>query len=136
MKRLVLVLSCLMSSAAVAQDGQSVVLDDELIVGTINDDAQIAIPAFATDQAVATAAEGGNTEVLGRNVARVVFADLKNNGLFKPSGPGGLPQPSLTQVQMPDYPTWGGMGADMLVQGYVKAAPRSEERRVGKECRL
>jgi TolB protein len=51
----------------------------------------------------------------------VIASDLKNNGLFKPAGPDGLPQPSLPQVQMPDYPSWTGRGADMLVQGYVKA---------------
>ncbi|WP_457825161.1 hypothetical protein, partial [Staphylococcus aureus] len=65
------------------------------LTGSVTDDSAwrdlgIAIPAFPTDTPVATSADGGNTEALGRNLARVVYNDLKNNGLFKPTGPDAL----------------------------------------------
>ena len=97
--------------------------DEEEIVGTINDDAAIAIPAFATDSAVATAAEGGNTEVLGRNLARVIFSDLRNNGLFKPTGPDSLPGVPYAQITAPAFGGWQSRGTEMLVQGFVRGNP-------------
>lgn len=84
------------------------------------DDIGIAIPAFPTNQPVPTPAEGGNTEALGRNLANVVFNDLKNNGLFKPVGPNGLPPIAFATVTAPQFDGWRGRGANMLVQGFVK----------------
>ncbi len=100
--------------------------DDGGLTGSVSDenewqDLGIAITTFATDRDVPTQTNAGSTAQLGQAISQVIASDLKNNGLFKPSGPGGLPQPSLLQVQSPDYPTWSGRGADMLVQGYVKA---------------
>lgn len=109
--------------AQVAEVPPSAMPDEEEIVGTINDDAQIAIPAFATDTPVATLAEGGNTEVLGRNLARVVFSDLKNNGLFKPTGPDSLPPVGYGQITAPTFGTWQSRGSEMLVQGFVRGNP-------------
>ena len=68
-----------------------------------------------------TQTNAGSTAALGRALSAVVASDLKNNGLFKPSGPDGLPQPAFAQVQTPDYGTWATRNADMLVQGYVRA---------------
>ncbi|WP_338468491.1 Tol-Pal system beta propeller repeat protein TolB [Novosphingobium sp. ZN18A2] len=84
------------------------------------DDIGIAIPAFPTNQSVPTAAAGGNTQVLGRNLANVVYDDLKNNGLFKPVGPDRLPAIGFATVTFPQFDGWRARGADMLVQGFVK----------------
>ncbi|NLR37696.1 Tol-Pal system beta propeller repeat protein TolB [Novosphingobium sp. ERW19] len=99
---------------------------DEGLTGSVSDenewqDLGIAIPSFPTNASVATAAEGGNTEALGRNVARIVFNDLRNNGLFKPVGPDQLPEVAFPQVAAPTFDTWRGRSAEMLVQGFVKA---------------
>lgn len=100
--------------------------EDEGLTGSVTDESEwqdlgIAIPAFPTNASVATAADGGNTEALGRNVARVVFNDLRNNGLFKPVGPDQLPEVAFPQVAAPRFDTWRGRSAEMLVQGFVKA---------------
>ena len=94
--------------------------------GSVSDEADwqdlgIAIPGFATDADVPTQANAGSTAALGRSLAGVISANLRNNGLFKPSGPDGLPQPSYGQVSAPEFGTWSGTGAEMLVQGSVSA---------------
>jgi len=93
---------------------------------TVSDDSEwqdlgIAITSFATDADVPTRTNAGSTGALGRALSQVVAGDLKNNGLFKPSGPDGLPQPAYAQVQAPDYGIWASRSADMLVQGFVRA---------------
>jgi TolB protein len=100
--------------------------EDEGLSGTVSDEAQwqdlgIAITSFATDQDVPTQTNAGSTAALGRSLGEVISADLRNNGLFKPSGPSGLPEPGYAQVQAPDYGTWRARSAEMLVQGYVRA---------------
>ncbi|MEZ5696934.1 MAG: Tol-Pal system beta propeller repeat protein TolB [Sphingomonadaceae bacterium] len=85
------------------------------------DDLGIAIPAFATDRDRATPANASGTTALGLELARVITADLKNNGLFKPTGPDALPRPGFTQITAPAWGTWTGRGAEMLVHGYVRA---------------
>ena len=100
--------------------------EEDGLTGTVSDEAQwqdlgIAITSFATDQDLPTQTNAGSTAALGRSLADVISGDLRNNGLFKPSGPGGLPQPAYAQVQAPDYPTWAARSAEMLVQGYVRA---------------
>ena len=102
--------------------------DDGGLTGTVSDNAAwqdlgIAITTFATDQDLPTQTNAGSTASLGRALSDVISADLRNNGLFKPSGPAGLPQPAYAQVQAPDFPIWAGRGAEMLVQGYVRANP-------------
>ncbi|WP_374589822.1 Tol-Pal system beta propeller repeat protein TolB [Novosphingobium sp.] len=94
---------------------------EEDVVGSLDNDAKIAIPAFATNADVPTQTSAGSTSTLGFSVANVIFADLRNNGLFQPTGPSSLPRPALAQVQAPDYGGWRARGADMLVQGYVRA---------------
>ena len=97
--------------------------NSEEVVGTLDNDATIAIPAFATNADVATQTSAGGTAALGTSLANVIYGDLKNNGLFKPTGPGSLPKPALAQVQSPDFPGWQTRGTDMLLQGYVRAEP-------------
>ncbi len=94
---------------------------DEEVVGNLDNDARIAIPAFATNADVATQTSAGTTSALGLSLASVIYGDLRNNGLFKPVGPGSLPRPALAQIQTPDFPGWQGRGTDMLLQGYVRA---------------
>lgn len=99
---------------------------DEGLSGSVTDESEwqdlgIAIPVFPTDQMLPTAADGGNTEALGRNLARVVYGDLKNNGLFKPVGPDALPPIAFGEVTAPTFEGWRGRRAEMLVQGFVKS---------------
>jgi len=84
-------------------------------------DLGIAIPSFATDADRPTPANSSGTAALGRELARVVFNDLRNNGLFKPTGPDSLPQPSFTEITAPAWTTWSSRGTEMLVHGYVRA---------------
>ncbi len=105
--------------APAAADPQAEVEED--VVGSLDNDAKIAIPAFATNADVPTQTSAGSTSTLGFSVANVIFANLRNNGLFQPTGPSSLPRPALPQVQAPDYGGWRSRGADMLVQGYVRA---------------
>ena len=114
------------SSAAPAAE-PSVEPADGGLTGTVTDESEwqnlgIAITSFATDRDVPTSSSAGSTAALGRALSQVVADDLRNNGLFKPSGPLGLPQPSFVQVPAPDYPTWSARSAQMLVQGYVRAS--------------
>jgi TolB protein len=81
----------------------------------------IAVPFMATPRPADTAA--GNTEALGRQVAEIVSADLRNSGLFTPIGPGGLRAVGYAQVTAPDFPYFATVGAQNLVQGFVQANP-------------
>ena len=85
------------------------------------DDLGIAIPAFATDRNAATPANANGTEALGVELARVITNNLRNNGLFKPTGPDSLPRPEFANIVNPVWSTWSVRGAEMLVQGYVRA---------------
>ena len=72
------------------------------------EDLGIAIPAFATDRNTPTAANADGTAALGREIARVITANLRNNGLFKPTGPDSLPSPSFPQITAPSWGSWSG----------------------------
>jgi TolB protein len=118
--------AALLSSAALAQEAPvpaptAPTEVEEDVVGTLGNDASIAIPSFATNADVPTQTSAGSTSALGFSVASVITANLRNNGLFKPTGPDSLPRPPLAQIQTPDYGGWRGRGSDMLVQGYVRA---------------
>jgi TolB protein len=82
-------------------------------------DLSILVPAMPTAQAVDTPA--GNTEALGRQIADVIAADLRNSGLFKPLGPTGLRTLPMTEVSAPDFGYWRSATAQALVQGFVRA---------------
>ena len=84
------------------------------------DDLGIAIPAFATDRNVPTPANQSGTSALGIELARVITSDLRNNGLFKPTGPDSLPTPSYSEITAPAWGTWSSRNAEMLVHGYVR----------------
>jgi TolB protein len=104
-------------AGAPAEAGVEVTVSDE------NDwqDLGIAITDFATDADVPTGTQAGSTAQLGRGLARIIAGNLRSNGLFKPAGPDGLPQPQYAEVRAPDYALWQGRSAEMLVQGSVRA---------------
>ncbi|WP_239804645.1 Tol-Pal system beta propeller repeat protein TolB [Croceicoccus hydrothermalis] len=96
------------------------------LTGSVSDESEwqdlgIAIPAFATDRDVSTPAAPRTTGALGRELARVITADLKNNGLFRPVGPDALPTIAFREATAPQYGKWSPLGAEMLVHGFVKA---------------
>ena len=101
-------------------------LDEGGLTGSVTDDSAwqdlgIAIPAFATNANRQTPANSQGTAALGLELSRVVFNDLRNNGLFRPVGPDALPRPAYAEISAPNYGTWQGRSAEMLVQGYVRA---------------
>lgn len=107
-----------------AEEGLSFTITDE----SDWQDLGIAIPAFATDRDTNTPANADGTGALGREVARVITANLRNNGLFEPTGPDRLPAPDFPQITDPNWSSWNGRGAEMLVHGYVRA--RSDDKLV------
>ncbi|HEY0622391.1 Tol-Pal system beta propeller repeat protein TolB [Sphingomonas sp.] len=102
--------------AAPAQEEEGLSVD---VTDTASADLTIMIPAMPTTQAVQTPA--GNTEALGRQIADVIAADLRNTGLFKPVGPNGIRTPGVAEVRAPDFTYWRNGSAQALVQGYVQA---------------
>jgi TolB protein len=99
------------------QTGQTAIEVD--VVGGTTADVMIAVPPMPTPQAVTTAA--GSTDDLGRRVAEVVASDLRNSGLFKPTGPAGVRAIGFAEVTAPQFASWGNAAA--LVQGFVRANP-------------
>ncbi|MBC7492719.1 MAG: Tol-Pal system protein TolB, partial [Novosphingobium sp.] len=100
--------------------------DDGGLTGSVTDrskwrDLGTATPAFATDREVPTPAAGGTTTALGKQIANVIDSDLRNNGLFKPTGPDALPAVSFGEVPAPAFDAWRARSAEMLLQGFVKA---------------
>lgn len=88
---------------------------------------KIAVPALPTGQVVATPA--GSTDALGRAVAQVIADDLRNSGLFAPSGPGGMRTVTMAEVTAPAYDGWSGFEA--LVHGFVRSAGGNNDITVG-----
>ena len=130
--RLISALALVLAAPAIAQQSlptpqPTEQVQEEGLSGAVSDDSDwqdlgIAIPAFATDADVPTQTSAGSTSALGMSLARIINDDLKNNGLFKPVGPDALPRPAFGEVQAPAFDTWSGRSAEMLVQGYVRAA--------------
>ena len=136
MKKLFLGLFAFIAAPLAAQDlaqpapeggeVETVFEDEGGLTGSTTDendwsDLSIAIPGFAADRNVETPANSLGTAELGREVARVITANLQNNGLFQPIGPDRLPQPSFVEITDPTWGNWRGRGAEMLVLGYVRA---------------
>ncbi|MFA5990513.1 MAG: Tol-Pal system beta propeller repeat protein TolB [Sphingomonas sp.] len=89
------------------------------VTGGISAPLPLAIPALPTAMVVPTAA--GSTDVLGRQIAEVMTADLKNSGLFVPAGPDKLRALAYAEVVAPNFDYWAGAGTQALVQGFVRA---------------
>ncbi|MFZ1742383.1 MAG: Tol-Pal system beta propeller repeat protein TolB [Pontixanthobacter sp.] len=113
--------------APLPQSGNVETVEEEAgLSGSVTDDSAwedlgIAIASFATDRDVPTPASSDGTGALGKELARVVFNDLRNNGLFKPTGPDSLPQSGYAQITAPAWAVWSNRSAEMLVHGYVRA---------------
>ncbi len=99
-----------------SQDGR---LQVDVTADVGSDQLVIAIPAMPTSANQQTAA--GSTADLGRQIASVIEADLRNTGLFRTIGPDQTPQIPYGQVTAPDFPFWYSGSAQALVQGYVRA---------------
>ncbi|MGL5838653.1 MAG: Tol-Pal system beta propeller repeat protein TolB [Sphingorhabdus sp.] len=79
---------------------------------------RIAVPALVAPNPADTAA--GNSANLGRQIAEVISANLRNSGLFEPQGPAGVRPITLPEVTAPQYDYWKGRNAEQLIQGFVK----------------
>ena len=101
--------------AAPAQQG-GLIVD---VTGGVSAPTPIAIPAMPAVAVQQTAA--GPTDALGRQMADVIAADLRNSGLFTPLGADRLRPVVFPEVTQPAYDYWSGTGAQALVQGYVRA---------------
>jgi TolB protein len=91
----------------------------ELVEGEAASETLIAVPPFATPQAVNTPA--GNTNELGRKIAAVMVNDLSSTSAFTPLGPDGLRQIGFGEVTAPAFGEWAAKNAENLVHGYVRA---------------
>ncbi|HEX7820788.1 MAG TPA: Tol-Pal system beta propeller repeat protein TolB [Sphingobium sp.] len=94
-----------------------------------NDSVRIAIPAMPTQADVNTPA--GSTASLGARIAEVIASDLKNSGLFQTIGPAGTPAITIPEVTAPAYDRWSGIGAEALVQGFIRSAGGDADITVG-----
>lgn len=95
------------------------------LTGSVTDenawqDLSLAIPSFATDREQPTAANTQGTGALALELSRVVYGDLRFNGLFRPTGPDSLPKPDYADITNPQFGTWRGRSAEMLVHGFVR----------------
>jgi len=108
------------AQAGTGEDGEGISVT---VTADAWNDLGIAIPAFATNADVPTPANASGTRALGLEVSRVIYGDLRNNGLFRPVGPDALPRPDYAQITAPAWPTWAGRSAEMLVHGFVRANP-------------
>ena len=79
----------------------------------------IAVPQFPTPKNAET--EGGETGVIGIQIAQQIVADLRNTSSIYPKGPDGLRRYTPTEAGAPLYPNWANIGAGALVTGYVQA---------------
>jgi TolB protein len=148
MKKLLCLIALFGVAPAMAQDAvppplvpaEDLALDDDyegldvtVTYEGIWQDLGVAIPTFATNRDAPTPANINGTAALGREVARVITADLRNNGLFRPVGPDALPSPSYPEIAAPRWGVWDSRGVEMLVHGFVRAE-RDEQLTVG--CHL
>jgi TolB protein len=89
------------------------------VTASAGDDLKIAVPVLATDQVRQTVA--GATDALGRQIADVIASDLRGSGLFRPIGPGGIPNVTFAEANAPNFGVWPQTGAEALVSGFVRA---------------
>ena len=108
------------AQAGAGEDGEGISVT---VTADAWNDLGIAIPAFATNADAPTPANASGTRALGLELSRVIYGDLRNNGLFRPVGPDALPRPAYEQISAPAWGTWEGRSAEMLVHGFVRANP-------------
>ncbi|WP_426692787.1 Tol-Pal system beta propeller repeat protein TolB [Sphingomonas sediminicola] len=91
-------------TAAQAQSGGQIVL---------------AVPQFPTPKNLKT--DGGETGVIGIQIAQQIVSDLRTTRSIYPTGPENLRHYTPTEAGAPLYPNWANIGAGALVTGYVQA---------------
>jgi TolB protein len=79
----------------------------------------VAVPPMPTPKNVDT--EGGQTGVLGIQIAQLIASDLRSSGAIVAIDPDKLRRYTPTEAAAPIYPNWANSGAGALVQGYVQA---------------
>lgn len=89
------------------------------ITGGVGAPTPIAIPPMPATAIVNTPA--GSTDVLGQKLAGVISDDLRNSGLFSPVSPNLLRRVTVAEVTSPEFTYWSTTGAQVLVEGYVRA---------------
>lgn len=102
---LTLAVSAALSASAQAQSGSSQIV--------------VAVPQFPTPKNVKT--DGGETGVIGIQIAQQIVSDLRTTRSIYPTGPDNLRHYTPTEAGAPLYPNWTGIGAGALVTGYVQA---------------
>lgn len=85
------------------------------LVVDINQGTTEPMPIAVTAFAGASADEGR----VGRDMARVISADLERSGLFRPLDPRSFLQTSADAAVMPHFPDWRAINANALVTGTV-----------------
>lgn len=114
---LTLAASAALATTAQAQSGSSQIV--------------IAVPQLPTPKNVKT--DGGETGVIGIQIAQQIVSDLRTTRSIYPMGPDGLRHYVPTEAGAPLYPNWSGIGAGALVTGYVEAR---EDGRINVVCYL
>ena len=79
----------------------------------------IAIPPLATAKNVDT--DDGNTWSIANQIAQLITADLKTTNSFIIADVGKVRIPSYPEVTAPAYREWRGVGAKLLLSGFVNA---------------
>lgn len=102
-----------------ATQGADGVQTERITADIQGDDLVIIVPKLPTPQVVNTPAR--STDILGQQIAEVIASDLRNSGIFRPRGPGGVRAIGMPEVTAPAYGEWRGQNAEALVQGFVRA---------------
>jgi TolB protein len=79
----------------------------------------VAVPSLPTPKNVETG--GGQTGVLGIQIAQMIAADLRSSGSIVTVDPDKLRRYTPTEAGSPLYRNWENANAGALVQGYVQA---------------
>jgi TolB protein len=79
----------------------------------------VAVPALPTPKNVDT--EGGQTGVIGIQIAEMIASDLRSSGNIVPIDREKLKVYAPVQAGAPSYQDWAHTGAGALVTGYVQA---------------
>jgi TolB protein len=78
----------------------------------------VAVPSLPTPKNVETS--GGQTGVLGIQIAQMIAADLRSSGSIVTIDPDKLRRYTPTEASAPLYRNWANANAGALVQGYVQ----------------
>ncbi|GAA4023802.1 Tol-Pal system beta propeller repeat protein TolB [Sphingomonas swuensis] len=111
---LLLGLTALIASPALAQTDEPPPVEVEVESGGVNQATTVAVPVMPVEPGVAL--------TIGRSISEVIASDLRGTGRFTPLGPAGLPSYTIPQADAPAFGEWRSAGAQQLVSGFVKAS--------------